>query len=95
VGESRDPGRLAYGGLHWLGYPGAAKVAAAVPVAVETVAPKVASRMLLSPTGAGFLASLPRMGETAAPRTSGTLRLAPQVAARFAWPAASVRLAFG
>jgi hypothetical protein len=82
-------GGLAYGGLHWLGYPGAAKVAAAVPVAVETVAPKVASRMLLSPPGAGFLAALPRAAEAAEPWASGTVRLGPQVAAPFAWPAAS------
>src|SRR5215475_4873526 len=77
-------GGLAYGGLHWLGYPGAAKVAAAVPALAETVAPKVASGMLLSPTGAGFLGSLPRAATTAAPWASGTLRVVPQVAAPFA-----------
>src|SRR5262245_30616625 len=82
-------GGLAYGTLKWLGYPGAAKVAAAVPVAVETVAPKVASRMLLAPPGAGFRGALPQAAAAAAPWASGTVRLVPQVAAPFAWPAAS------
>jgi hypothetical protein len=64
------------------GFP---KTAATVGLASE-VARRGAPQLLLSPTGAGWLASLPRATTVAAPWASFGLRAAAQAGTAEVWP---------
>jgi hypothetical protein len=70
-----DVKRLLLGGgggvASWFGHPAAAVTALpAAQQAVEETVPYVGGKMLMTPSGAGFLAGLPRVGQVVAPRMS-------------------------